>query len=288
MTTPETEAPDDEGTTGHEWDGIREYNNPLPRWWLVIFYACILFSVGYWILYPSWPLVSSYTTGVLGYSSRDALKMDIAEAQSARQIYSDRLSDAELSDIVKDPQLMAFALAGGKSAFGDNCAPCHGSAAQGGKGYPNLSDDDWLWGGSLDAIQRTLMFGIRSTHEDTRVSEMPAFGRDELLSAAQITDVTAYVMSLTDPNMAREKAGAGAAIYAENCAACHGPDGKGDREFGAPNLADAIWLYGSDRQSIRTTIANSRNGVMPHWAGRLPPETIKQLAIYVHSLGGGE
>ena len=283
MATPEKDT-----TTGHEWDGIREYNNPLPRWWLTIFYACILWSIGYWILYPSWPMISSYTTGVLGYSSRDELKVDIAEAQLARKVYSDRIADAKLDDIVKDPQLMEFALAGGKSAFGDNCAPCHGSAAQGAKGYPNLSDDDWLWGGSLEAIQQTILYGIRSHHDDTRVSEMPAFGRDELLSSSQIADVTGFVMSLTDPKQDPEKVKAGAAVFAENCAACHGPDGKGGRDFGAPNLADAIWLYGGDRPSIRATIANSRKGVMPHWAGRLPPETIKQLAIYVHALGGGE
>ena len=283
MATPEKDT-----TTGHEWDGIREYNNPLPRWWLTIFYACILWSIGYWILYPSWPMISSYTTGVLGYSSRDELKVDIAEAQLARKVYSDRIADAKLDDIVKDPQLMEFVLAGGKSAFGDNCAPCHGSAAQGAKGYPNLSDDDWLWGGSLEAIQQTILYGIRSHHDDTRVSEMPAFGRDELLSSSQIADVTGFVMSLTDPKQDPEKVKAGAAVFAENCAACHGPDGKGGRDFGAPNLADAIWLYGGDRPSIRATIANSRKGVMPHWAGRLPPETIKQLAIYVHALGGGE
>ncbi|MDA0664650.1 MAG: cytochrome-c oxidase, cbb3-type subunit III, partial [Proteobacteria bacterium] len=170
------------------------------------------------------------------------MKVDIAEAQLARKVYSDRIADAKLDDIVKDPQLMEFALAGGKSAFGDNCAPCHGSAAQGAKGYPNLSDDDSLWGGSLEAIQQTILYGIRSHHDDTRVSEMPAFGRDELLSSGQIADVTGFVMSLTDPKQDPEKVKAGAAVFAENCAACHGPDGKGGRDFGAPNLADAIWL----------------------------------------------
>tara|TARA_R110001606_G_scaffold397328_1_gene573493 strand:- start:91 stop:957 length:867 start_codon:yes stop_codon:yes gene_type:complete len=288
MATPETDAKSGEHTTGHEWDGIEEYNNPLPRWWLMIFYACILYSIGYWILYPSWPLISSYTTGVLEYSSRDELKADIAEAQLARKVYSDRIADADIADIVKDPQLLEFALAGGKSAFGDNCAPCHGSAAQGAKGYPNLSDDDWLWGGSLEAIQQTLLYGIRSTHEDTRVSEMPAFGRDELLASGDIANVTAFVMSLSMDGQKADAVAAGKQVFEENCAACHGPEGKGNRELGAPNLADAIWLYGKDRQDIRATIANSRKGVMPHWDGRLPPETIKQLAIYIHALGGGE
>lgn len=288
MATPEIDTKTGQQTTGHEWDGIQELNNPLPRWWLMIFYACIAIAVAYWVLYPSWPLINSYSKGVMGYSSRDDVKADIAEANLARKVYIDRIADTEMSEILKDPQLMEFALAGGKSAFGDNCAPCHGSAAQGTTGYPNLSDDDWLWGGSLEAIQQTLLYGIRSTHDDTRVSDMPAFGRDELLSKDDISNVTAYVLSLSREGQKPEAVTAGATLFTENCAACHGPDGKGNREFGAPNLADAIWLYGSDRQSIRATVHGSRNGVMPHWDGRLPAETIKQLAIYIHALGGGE
>jgi cytochrome c oxidase cbb3-type subunit 3 len=288
MATHETHSHAGQSTTGHEWDGIQEYNNTLPRWWLYIFYACIVFGIAWWILYPAWPIIGGYTKGVLGYSSRDAVTADLAEASAARKVYGDQIARADLAVIVKDPKLMEFALAGGKSAFGDNCAPCHGTAAQGGPSYPNLSDDDWLWGGSLDAIQQTIRFGVSSPHQDTRVSEMPAFGKDELLSPEQISNVVAYVMSLSNEGQKAEAIAAGKQVFTANCVACHGPEGKGGREFGAPNLADAIWLYGGDRQAIRNSVVNSRKSVMPQWEGRLPPETIKQLAIYVHSLGGGE
>jgi len=288
MATPETHSSTGQSTTGHEWDGIQEYNNPLPRWWLIIFYACIVFGIAWWILYPAWPMIGGYTKGILGYSSRNAVAADIAKADAARKVYADQIAKEKLTDIVKDPKLMEFALAGGKSAFGDNCAPCHGTAAQGAIGYPNLSDDDWLWGGSLAAIEQTIRFGIRSTNENTRVTDMPAFGRDQLLTSDQISNVVSFVMSLSGKDEDPKAVEAGAKVFADNCAACHGPKGKGNREFGAPNLTDAIWLYGGDRKSIRNTVFYAHRGVMPTWEGRLPPATIKELAIYVHSLGGGE
>jgi cytochrome c oxidase cbb3-type subunit 3 len=275
-------------TTGHEWDGITELDSPLPRWWLMVMYACIVWGIVYWVLYPAWPLASGYTKGVFGYSSRAEVTADIAAANDARKVFADRIAEADMATIKNDPKLMEFALAGGKSAFGDNCAGCHGNAAQGGKGYPNLSDDDWLWGGSLDAIQQTIQFGIRSGHEDTRDSEMPAFGKDEILNKEQIAQVAAYVLSLSGKQNDAGAANQGAAIYAEQCVDCHGKKGQGSREFGAPNLADAIWLFGSDVNAVQVMIANSRKGVMPHWQGRLPEATIKQLAIYIYSLGGGE
>jgi cytochrome c oxidase cbb3-type subunit 3 len=275
-------------TTGHEWDGIKELNNPLPRWWLWMFYATIVWSLGYFVVYPSWPLISGYTTGVLGYSQRQAALDDHAGAVAARLELGKGLSDANLEQIKDDPNLLEFAMANGKAAFGDNCAPCHGSGATGSAGYPNLQDDDWLWGGTLDDIHTTLTVGIRSTSPDTRVNDMPAFGRDGLLEPAQIRDVAAYVTTLSGrPASEGTDVAAGATIFAEQCSGCHGEDGKGLVEMGAPNLADGIWLYGGDEKTVIDSIANARRGVMPNWGGRLDPVTIKSLAVYIHSLGGG-
>jgi cytochrome c oxidase cbb3-type subunit 3 len=275
-------------TTGHEWDGIKEFDNPLPRWWLWTFYACILWAVGYWILMPSWPLVSDYTKGVLGFSQRMSLEREMAAVRKQRAAYALELDQVTLSGISDNPRLLEVALAGGRSAFAVNCSQCHGRGAAGSKAYPNLNDDAWLWGGSLKAIHDTIRFGIRSDHEETRLSDMPAFGKDEILNVAQIGDVVAFVLTLSRQSADQSAAKRGAAMFAEQCAACHKETGKGNAEFGAPDLTDAIWLYGSDRKSILETVTNGRGGVMPAWEGRLDPLTIKQLAVYVHSLGGGQ
>lgn len=274
-------------TTGHEWDGIKELNNPLPRWWLWLFYICIIWSFGYFLVYPSWPTLTGYTTGFLGYSQRESALNAVAEGAATRLSAAAGLNDATLEAIQGDPKLLEFALANGEAAFGDNCAPCHGSGATGSKGYPNLQDDDWLWGGSLDAIHQTLLVGIRSTHPDTRVNDMPAFGKDGLLEPQQIKDVAGYVLSLSGGTVEGADVAAGQTVFAEQCTGCHGEDAKGLQELGGPNLTDAIWLYGSDEKSVVETITNSRKGVMPAWEGRLDPVTVKSLAIYVHSLGGG-
>lgn len=275
-------------TTGHEWDGIKELNNPLPRWWLYIFYATVIWSFGYYLVYPAWPTVTGYTKGLLGYSQREAALQDHAAGVAARMEMSKGLGDLELTAIRNDPALLEFALANGEAAFGDNCAPCHGSGATGSPGYPNLQDDDWLWGGSLDDIHTTLVAGIRTTHEETRFNDMPAFGRDEILDKEQIVQVANHVLSLSGtPTAEGVDLEAGAVIYADNCAACHGDDGKGIQELGAPNLADAIWLFGGSEKDVIEIVTNSRRGVMPAWEGRLDPVTIKSLAVYVHALGGG-
>lgn len=288
MAAPEKDEITGQETTGHSWDGIQELDTPLPLWWLIVFYASIIWAIGYWVVYPAWPSLSDYTKGVIGYSSRASVATDLAAAKAAQQGFVDRIAKATPADIEKDPKLLEFALAGGKSAFGDNCAPCHGSAAQGSKGYPNLADDDWLWGGRLEDIQQTIRYGIRANNDETRYSEMPAFGRDEILSPEQISDVAEFVLSLSGRADDAAAAKKGAAVFAENCVDCHGAKGTGNREFGAPNLADAIWLYGGDKKTIVETVTNARRGVMPNWDGRLPATTIKQLAIYVHALGGGE
>jgi cytochrome c oxidase cbb3-type subunit III len=276
-------------TTGHEWDGIKELNTPLPRWWIITFYACIVWAVGYWIVYPAWPLVSGYTSGVLHYSSRADVAVELANLEKIRGEKMVTLGAASLADIERDPALLALARARGKAVFGDNCAPCHGSGAAGAKGYPNLNDDDWLWGGSLDQIKQTIEFGARSGHAKTHESAMLAFGRDGMLKSEEIVTVANYVRSLSGlPTRQGYDPAAGRKIFADNCVSCHGDAGKGNQEVGAPNLTDKIWLYGADEATIIETITNGRSGVMPAWNGRLDPSTIKAMAVYVHSLGGGQ
>lgn len=275
-------------TTGHEWDGIKELNNPLPRWWLWTFYVCCIWSFVYWIFMPAWPLISDHTRGYLGYSSRANLTEQVVAAQARQSVFLERIAAAELEEVRGDADLLAFAQAGGRSAFAVNCSQCHGQGAAGSVGYPNLNDDDWIWGGSLETIQETILYGIRSDHDDTRVSDMPAFGRDELLSREEISDTAAYVMSLSGASSDMEAAARGEEIFADNCSACHQEDGTGSQDLGAPNLADSLWLYGGDEASVITSINTGRGGAMPAWNARLDPVTIKQLAVYVHSLGGGE
>lgn len=273
-------------TVGHEWDGIEELNNPLPRWWVWTFYLTIIFAIGYVIVYPAIPLANKGTEGVWGWTSRGQLAEEMSAADLAQQSFREQLAAIDVVKLNDNPDLMRQAVAGGAAAFKVNCVQCHGAGAAGSKGYPNLNDDDWLWGGDLQAIEATLLHGIRHPGDDaTRTSMMPAFGRDGILTSAQVAQVTRHVLSLSgkaQPNAA------GAELFEANCAVCHGSDGKGMREFGAPNLADAIWLYGGEPASVQSQIANPAHGVMPAWEGRLDPVTIKMLAAYVHSLGGGE
>jgi cytochrome c oxidase cbb3-type subunit 3 len=278
----------DVGTTGHEWDGIEELNKPLPKWWLYVFYATIIWAIGYWIVYPAWPTVTSYTKGYFGYSQRERVAEDLAQAQAAKSTYRQKIEQSDLAAIQEDSELLNFALAGGAAAFGDNCAPCHGRGAQGAFGYPNLRDDSWLWGGTLEAIHQTINHGIRADDPDTRNSQMPAFGQLGMLKPEQVSDVAEYVMSLSGNADDTAAADRGKEIFANNCAACHGPEGKGNQALGAPNLSDELWLYGGDKATIVETVTNSRGGMMPAWNERLDPATIKELAIYVHSLGGGQ
>lgn len=286
---PERDEVTGYNTTGHIWDhDLKELNKPLPKWWLYVLYATIVWSIGYWVLYPAWPLVSSHTQGLLGYSQRETVRSEIQQARAAQSELREAVKTADLSQIRSDADLLRFARAGGEAAFGDNCAPCHGRGAQGGPGYPNLNDDSWIWGGSLEAIQQTIQYGIRSEHPDTRISQMPRFGLDDILSDDQIEDTTAYVRSLSGLDHDSEAAARGKEIYAQQCAFCHGDEGKGMTDLGAPNLSDAVWLYGSDTQDIITSIRTGRGGVMPAFADRLDAPTIKQLAVYVHTLGGGQ
>jgi cytochrome c oxidase cbb3-type subunit 3 len=272
-------------TTGHVWDGIKELNTPLPRWWLWVFIITIVWGIGYTIAYPAWPTLNGYTKGLLGYSSRENLVKDLEAVRESRSAWLNKFTEMKIDDIAQDPELLQFAMAGGSFVFGENCAPCHGSGGAGAPGYPVLADDDWLWGGTLDDIYTTIAHGIRAKDDDTRDSVMPAFGADEILEPAQILAVADYVLSLSGGGAANEE---GAQIFADNCAACHGDDGKGMQEVGAPNLTDKIWLYGGSKDAIVAQVTKPRQGVMPAWVSRLDDAAIKQAAIYVHSLGGGQ
>lgn len=274
-------------TTGHSWDGIEEYNNPLPRWWLWTFYACIVWGIWYVLAYPAWPLVQGATAGYKGWSTRANVAVAIADAEAANAGINATLVSADLNEIANTPELQGYATSAGGAVFRTWCAQCHGSGAAGAKGYPNLLDNDWLWGGTIEDIHTTISHGIRNQEDsDARYSEMPAFG--EILEPAQIDQVVNYVMSLSgdpkDPLLVAD----GATVFAENCAACHGEEAKGDIYQGAPNLSDAIWLYGGSFDTIKQTVTYSRYGVMPPWLGRLSEAEVRAVAVYVHQLGGGE
>jgi len=273
-------------TTGHEWDGLKELNTPLPKWWLWTFYATIAFSAVWMVVYPSFP----GWRGTSGWIAREAVMAEVEAANARNAPMMERLRQATPAAIAADPELRAFAVAGGRVAFANNCAGCHGAGGQGAPGgFPSLVDDDWLWGGSLEAIQHTIRHGIRAGESDEqRQSQMPRFGADGLLTPAQVNDVAEHVLSLTGRATDEAAARRGGEIYAEQCASCHGERGEGNRDVGAPRLSDQVWLYGGSKAQIVAMINNPRAGVMPAWQGRLDPAVINMLAVFVHSLGGGE
>jgi cytochrome c oxidase cbb3-type subunit 3 len=276
-------------TVGHEWDGIEELDTPMPRWWLWILYATIVFAIGYCVVYPAIPLRDRATAGTFGWTSKGQLESELAAEQARRAPLLRALAAMPIEDLPNDPKLLAAAEEGGRATFKVHCAACHGSGAAGSPGYPNLNDDDWLWGGDLKAIERTLTHGVREPGDDqTHASQMPAFGRDGILTQDEVQDAVSYVRLISGQEPPSQSAARGRTLFANNCAACHGTDGRGNRTYGAPNLTDRIWLYGGDRDALTTSITNARAGVMPAWGHRLDPVTIKMLAAYVHSLGGGE
>ncbi len=269
-------------TTGHSYDGIEELNTPLPRWWLWTLYATIIWGVAYTIAYPAWPMLTSATAGVLGYSTRAEVAAEIKahEAQNSERVAA--LIAADLAGMDTQSDLYRYAVARGGAVFRAQCSQCHGSGAQGAVGYPNLLDNDWLWGGSLDQIAYTVRHGVRNETYDALYSEMPAFG--EFLEDAEIALIADHVLGLPSD----DATSAGAVLFADNCAACHGETGTGDSEVGAPNLADVIWLYGGTREKVIESIAESRFGVMPAWGQRLSDADVRAVSVYVHALGGGE
>ncbi len=278
---------DDPETTGHSWDGIQEFNNPLPRWWLWTFYATIIWGIGYTIAYPAWPMLKEATPGILGFSTRAEVQADIDAVAAANADIEMQLASAELSAISDDPALQSYATNAGAAVFRTWCAQCHGSGAAGAKGYPNLLDDDWLWGGTIDEIHYTISHGIRNDEDfDAHWSQMPAFG--DLLTEEEIGAVVQHVKALSGQDHDAALAETGSVVYMDNCASCHGDEGMGDQFQGAPNLTDAIWLYGGDEKTLTETVTNARFGVMPPWAARLSEAELAAVATYVHQLGGGQ
>lgn len=276
-------------TTGHDWDGIKELNTPLPRWWLWTFYATIVWGVIYTILFPAWPLLTSATAGVLGYSTRGEVAAEIDRVTLSNADLTDSLTTIDLAVLEENEALHAFAVSAGASVFRNNCSQCHGAGAAGvqASGYPNLLDDDWLWGGQIEDIAYTVRHGIRNEEDaDARWSEMPAF--EGILEDAEITATASYVRSLSGLDHDAGLATEGAVLFEENCAACHGDDGLGDRDVGAPNLSDAIWLRGASQEAIERQMLAPRHGVMPPWIDRLAEAQVRAVAAYVHGLGGGE
>jgi cytochrome c oxidase cbb3-type subunit 3 len=275
-------------TTGHDWDGIKELNNPLPRWWLWSFYACILFAIGYVIYYPAIPLINSATPGISGITNRQIVAVELKAAQDAKAGMVAKIEQSSLEEIRTTDNLFRFSVAGGQSMFKVYCTQCHGSGAQGAPGYPNLNDDDWLWGGNLESIYTSIKHGIRNDEDDdARTSEMPGFGADELLEGDVIKAIANQVLKMAGLEHNEQAALNGVEPFSENCADCHGEEGKGDTELGAPNLTDAIWFYGNKPDEIISQISAPRHGVMPAWGERLGEASVKQLAVYIHSLGGG-
>jgi cytochrome c oxidase cbb3-type subunit 3 len=281
----------DPNTTGHSWDGIEEFDNPMPRWWVIIFLITVVWAVGYWVVYPSWPGMTASAPGVIGYSSRANVAAEIAEFESRHDTLFAQLLEKEPTQIAEDPDLHRFAINAGAAVFRAQCSQCHGAGGAGvqASGFPNLLDDDWLWGGTMDDIVQTVSWGIRNTDfDDARYSQMPAFGRDELLSTDEVDQVTHYVLSLSGADHDAGLAAPGVELYLNNCAACHGDAGEGNYGVGAPALNDQIWLYGGSFDAVRHSVYYARYGVMPGFTNRLRDAEIRAVAAYVHQLGGGQ
>jgi cytochrome c oxidase cbb3-type subunit 3 len=288
-TKVEKDAISGQDTTGHEWDGIKELDTPSPKWWLYTFYACILWAIGMFVLYPSIPYGKGYFHGLLGYSTRATVDADVAKLVAYRKISMDKIAAEPFDAIKADPSLLEVAMSSGRITFAENCQPCHGPGGGGSPGYPALAAGAWIWGGTLDAIQQTVTHGIRSADADTRQSAMPHFGADNVLKPAEIEAVADYVWAAFYGHATAGKdVSAGAKIFAENCVACHGEQGQGIRDMGAPRLASRVHLYGDTHETIVSQVRLPRQGVMPNWGTRLDPATIKAVTLYVHALGGGE
>lgn len=288
MAVGERDAHTGHMTTGHEWHGIKELNTPVPRPVYFFLGATVLFAVVYWVLMPAWPLGVTYTKGLLGIDQRTSVREDLAQSALERSVWTKRIENETFAQIQADPRLMQAVRQTGRTLFGDNCAACHGADAKGNTGFPNLTTASWLWGGSPETIAETIRVGINSEHPQSRSSQMPAFGRDRVLSAAELESVVSYVRTLSDAETSGEatpdKIAKGKALFAANCAACHGPDGKGSQEAGAPDLTDPFWIYGGDFHSVFTTVWGGRQGHMPSWEKRLTELQRRILALYLVDL----
>jgi len=296
-------------TTGHAWDGdLQEFNNPLPRWWLWSFYGTVVFAIIYWFIYPSWPIGKSWLPGLATvtytvngqdrkshWNTRAELLHDLQSSDAAvrQRAFMTKVAKASFADIRNDPEMLAFARSTGNGLFGDNCAACHGRGGQGVVGlYPNLADDDWLWGGTMEKLQETLIQG--------RQGFMPAF--KETFNQEQLDEVAEYVLTLSGEAPKSDASERGRQIFqgqGGGCYYCHGMDGKGLQSQGSANLTDKIWTIANvpgqktleDKKSVVKNliwdgVQNVR--IMPAWKDRLSPTDIKLLAVYVHQLGGGQ
>lgn len=271
-------------TTGHEWNGIKELNTPVPMtvWFFIV--VTHLFALVYWVLMPAFPLLTTYTKGLLGHDDREQVRVALQEdARSSADLMAKILS-SDYDTLLSDPELMTFAQKRGRALFADNCTACHGREGTGQSGFPSLVDGDSLWDGTPQGLEETLRIGINSDHPDTRVSQMLAFGSDQVLQRKDVNDVVEYIRALSATDKTGFKPEAlenGNKVYAANCASCHGDDAQGDPKAGVPNLADSIWLYGSAHQEIHDTVWHGRIGRMPSWEGRLTPEQRKILVLYI-------
>lgn len=271
-------------TTGHQWGELKELNTPVPRVLYFFLTLTFLFSVGYWILMPAWPLGVTYTKGLLGIDQRKIVAASLQDEAMEHSVWSEKIQTESFSTIQSDPRLMNIVRETGHALFGNNCAACHGIDAKGGPGFPNLTTPSWLWGGKPEDIFNTIRVGINSAHPDTHVSQMPAFGRDQMLPRADVLKAATFVYSISHPNakgLDAKTIEAGKAVFAANCVACHGNDARGNPELGAPNLTDAFWIYGGDLETIDTTIWGGRQGHMPTWEGRLTDLDRKILTLYL-------
>ena len=276
-------------TTGHEWNGIKELDTPVPRGVLMFLIVTHIWAIGWWFFVPAWPLGTTYTKGFLGVDQKQTVEAQLVEAQRDRSDWTRRLETEDYNAILADEALMQTVRSTGRQLFGDNCAACHGRDGKGRANYPDLTDDDWLWGGGPELIEKTMRVGINTQHPETRIGQMPAFGRDEMLDRDQVRSVAAYVYSLSHPDYSTpenvDRIEAGREVFLTTCASCHGEDAKGNRDVGAPNLTDAYWVYGGDLDTIIASVHGGRQGHMPTWDERLTTAEIRTLALYVHDLG---
>ncbi|WEX10818.1 cytochrome-c oxidase, cbb3-type subunit III [Chelativorans sp. AA-79] len=273
-------------TTGHEWNGIKELDNRVPRAVIFFLVATTLFSTVYWVLMPSWPLGVTYTKGLLGIDQRQTVEKVVQEAAAQRAAWTDEIARLGFAEITERPELMRIVRESGRTLFGDNCAACHGTDAKGNPGFPSLADDAWLWGGDPEIVAETLRIGINSTHPETRFAQMPAFGRDGILDRAAISSIVSFIRNnaegIDDLGPLDAKGiEEGTQLFADNCAACHGAEGRGDPAMGVPDLMDDSWVTGSDRTTLIRIISQGRQGHMPHWENRLTETDRKILALYV-------
>ncbi|WP_137152728.1 cytochrome-c oxidase, cbb3-type subunit III [Devosia sp. FKR38] len=272
-------------TTGHEWNGIKELNTPVPRLVWAFLGTMALFAVVWTILMPSWPGINGYFRGLLGADQHQSVELTLAQAAADQARWTERLVNEDLATLQADADIMAVVRQASSSLFIDNCAACHGVEATGNPGYPNIAEAPMMWGGDADTIAETIRVGINATHPETRFAQMLAFGRDQMLAGAEVTLLADYVASISHgPALPTEQRLAAEELFANNCAGCHGETAKGMVETGAPDLTDEYWTYAGDHAAIRRSIYNGRQGTMPAWEGRLSTAQIRMLALYVLDL----